>query len=76
MFFCYPLPANFVRYIDASSLKESIKTVKYNEGGTWTAKAMQEALITYRDKMRDDSKTARVSLKRSKAEKQTICETK
>jgi len=48
------------KYIDASSLKEAIKTVKYNEGGTWTAKAMQEALITYRDKMRDDSKTARV----------------
>ena len=37
---------------------------------------MKEALISYKDKMREDSKTARVSLKLSKSEKKTTCETK
>merc|ERR1719309_1665272 len=50
------------RYTDAPSLKEAIKTgaIKTganNAGGTWTAKAMQEALISYKEKMRDDSET-------------------
>jgi len=47
------------KYTDASSLKEAIKTLKYNAGGTWTAKAMKEALISYKEKMRDDHKIAR-----------------
>jgi len=48
------------KYTDASSLKEAIKTLKYNAGGTWTAKAMKEALISYKEKMRDDHKIARL----------------
>ena len=60
----------FFRYTDAPSLKEAIKAVKYKEkGSTYTAEAMQAALISYKDMMRGDSKTARVSLRRSKAEK-------
>jgi len=49
------------KYTDAPSLKEAIKAVKYKEkGSTYTAEAMQAALISYKDMMRGDSKTARV----------------
>ncbi len=78
IYFCFPLPANFFRYTDAFSLKEAVKAVKYKEktvDGTYTAEAMKAALISYKSKMRQDSKITRVSLRWSKAEKQTICGT-
>jgi len=50
------------KYSDASSLKAAIKAVKYEAGATYTAKAMQEALLSYRKKMRDDSEIARVCM--------------
>ena len=64
-FFSFPLPASILRYSDASSLKAAIKAVKYEAGATYTAKAMQEALLSYRKKMRDDSEIARVSVRRT-----------
>jgi len=53
------------KYTDAFSLKEAIKAVKfrYKTGSlTDTANAMQEALISYKSKMRHDSKTVRVCM--------------